>query len=99
MIIWLPEALLDLKGIHKYLLQKNSTAAARLIDNIKKDVSHLEQFPKMGKVDEAFRNKTIRYLLISGYKVFYRLKDGDIIITGVFHSTYQYYKKDISKLL
>ena len=63
-VVWLKEALTDLRGIHAYIARDNPAAARRVVKAIRDDVKVLEQHPLIGR---AGRIEGTRELVIGRY--------------------------------
>lgn len=82
----------DLTDILNYIRQDNPTAAYKLIQEIDKVVSGLEEFPNMGVIPKDLRLKSLNYrmLVIDNYLVFYVIKENIIEIRRLVHGKRKY---------
>lgn len=77
----------QLELIYEFIKTNNSeTIAKKEIQKILKQVSHLENNPKLGKEEETLKklNKAYRYIIVSNYKIIYQNNINTIYITDVF---------------
>jgi toxin ParE1/3/4 len=89
---YLPAAQQDLTDILNYIRQDNPTAAYKLIQEIDKIVSRLEEFPNMGVIPKDLRLKSLSYrmLVIDNYLAFYIVKDSIVEIRRIIHGKRRY---------
>lgn len=89
---YLPAAQQDLTDILNYIRQDNPSAAYKLVQEIDKAVSGLEEFPIMGVIPKDLRLKSLNYrmLVIDNYLVFYVIKDSIIEIRRIIHGKRKY---------
>ena len=87
-LIWLPQALLDVQRLYRFLALKNQDAAKRAVTAIRQDVKVLSLQPGMGRpvpdMDDEFRDWIIDFG-DSGYIARYRLDAQYVIILAVRH--------------
>ena len=87
-LIWSPSALLDVQRLYRFLAPKNSEAAKRAVQAIRRGVKVLEQQPGLGRpvedMDDEFRDWIIDFG-DSGYVVRYRVDQQSITILAVRH--------------
>ena len=91
-IRYLATAERDLVDAFTYIMKDNPTAAASLLEEIDRSVSHLSRNPELGVVpkDERLRKLGYRILIIRKYLVFYVVKNGAIQIRRVLHGARQF---------
>jgi len=82
---WTPYALKDLRHLHEYIADDNSSAADRMVARIQEAAHHLKRHPQIGR---AGRVQGTRELVIAGtpYIVVYILDDIEVQIVAVIHS-------------
>lgn len=85
-VIWLEDAIEDLKAIGEYIAQDNQEAAYRVVVNIKVSGDALSLNPELGRIG---RIKETRELVISGlpYILPYTIQDEKVIILHVMHTS------------
>jgi toxin ParE1/3/4 len=82
---WTRRALDDLDAIALFIARDSPRAAEELAQRVFREVERLSDFPRSGRmVPEAERDE-YRELLVSSYRVFYRLGDDLIEILRVHH--------------
>ena len=86
---WLPQAIANRVEQIAYIGQDNPLAAITQGDRIAEQVNMLMEHPQMGRPG---RKKGTRELVISRtpYVVVYRIKDTDIEVIRVLHSSQKY---------
>ncbi len=84
-VVWLEEALYDLKEIGQYIAEDDPTAAYRALAQIKTSVDSLRQNPELGRPG---RVEKTRELVISGlpYIVPYYIKKKEVRVLAVLHT-------------
>lgn len=85
-ILWTEPARMDLREIFIYISDNNSKAARDLLNTIKKRVELLKENPRLGRLG---RVEGTYELVLTGtrYIVPYRIKNLQIEILAVFHSS------------
>ena len=87
-LIWTPNALTDVRRLHRWLLPKDAEAATRAVAAIRAGVGILAQAPRIGRpaedMDPEYREKLIDFGN-SGYVVLYRLEGETVAILAVRH--------------
>lgn len=89
---WLPEALDDLREIHDYIARDNPEAARRVIEKIRREVEILRSQPEVGRPG---RLPESREFVIRQYPyiVAYRIRDDDIHLLLVVHTSRRWPKQ------
>lgn len=85
-VVWLDEALEDLKSIGEYIAQENANAAYNVLIKIKATADNLSRHPEIGRSGRVFGTREI---LISDlpYILAYQITDRDIRILAVMHTS------------
>lgn len=85
-LVWLAEALGDLRKIRDYIARDNPAAARRVLQAIKTEVDTLKEHPGTGRPG---RLATTRELVVSRYPyiVAYRQVDAGVQILAVVHTS------------
>jgi toxin ParE1/3/4 len=88
-IVWTEPARQDLRDIFEYIAEANPKAARALLVEIKERVGVLESQPQLGRAGKV---EGTRELILAGtsYILPYRLKDQQIQILAVFHTSRQW---------
>ena len=85
-VVWLDEALEDLKLIGEYIAQENANAAYNVLIKIKATADNLSRHPEIGRPGRVFGTREI---VISDlpYILAYQITDRDIRILAVMHTS------------
>jgi len=85
-VLWLVEALVDLRGIKDYIAQDNPVAARRVVKAIKEGVEVLKEQPDIGRPGRLTHT---RELIIRHYPyiVAYRQAESAIHILAIVHTS------------
>ncbi len=85
-VVWLDEALEDLKLIGKYIAQENANAAYNVLIKIKATADNLSRHPEIGRSGRVFGTREI---VISDlpYILAYQITDRNIRILAVMHTS------------
>ncbi|MBD5778284.1 type II toxin-antitoxin system RelE/ParE family toxin [Pelagicoccus sp. NFK12] len=87
-IVWTETALSDVESIVGYVADRNVDAARKLGADLISSVESLSSLPRQGRLYEPSREGgEVRELLCRGYRLFYRVKDGQglVEIARVWH--------------
>jgi addiction module RelE/StbE family toxin len=84
-IVWSPEALADLRGIHDYIARDSETIASNFIERLLNDVDRLAEFPLIGPRIREFKRSPYRHLIVRPYRVIYRVADDAVFVIAVVH--------------
>ncbi|MDR4515762.1 type II toxin-antitoxin system RelE/ParE family toxin [Nitrosomonas sp.] len=84
-VVWLNEALEDLKSIGDFIAQENANAAYNVLIRIKAAVDNLLRHPEIGRPGRVFGTREmvmndLPYILV------YQITDKDIRILAVMHT-------------
>jgi plasmid stabilization system protein ParE len=87
-VIWLPEAVEDLKRLRDFLTDKNPDAAKRAAQTILNGAKTLAEFPEIGRPmnDGTERRELFEAFGSGGYVLRYILDDKTVVIIRVWHS-------------
>ena len=86
-IVWSPRSLEDLKSIHEFVANDSLRYATHLIRKIVTIVEGLFQFPMMGCAVPEFELPHIRERIFGRYRIVYRIRESQIEILTVHHSS------------
>ena len=89
MIMWLDDAIQDLRSLHQYITLENPSAANRVAKRLLNTVNLLTDQPSMGRPGRVHNT---RELIVSGtpFIIPYRVKNKNIEILRVFHGAMQW---------
>lgn len=85
-VIWTEAAQNDLNSIIEFIAADNVTAAYNVFNAIKTRCNELNKFPKRGRIIpelNKFNIKNYRELVISPWRVMYRIERHNVIILAV----------------
>lgn len=86
-LIWSPQALRDLEAIRDYIAVDSPRYAALVLERIVVGVERLRGFPESGRVVPERNSPEIREVIVSPYRVVYRLRPGAVEIATVFRAS------------
>lgn len=84
---WTKVARHDLEEIADYIFRESPAAALRLVKRIEERAGTLESMPHRGRVPPElirFRVQLYHVLLISPYRLLYRVYDDRVVVLGIF---------------
>lgn len=97
-IIWTEVAIADVEGIVDYVAVHDSLAAAeKLYDKLETSIDSLVTSPRRGRVVPELRAEGLemyRELVVSKYRVLFRVRGGDVVLLGVLDG-----RRDLAELL
>ena len=88
-MIWLPEALADVKRLHEFLKEKGSATATRAAQTILEGAQLLESAPEVGRPmgDDTGRRELFVRFGAGTYVLRYKLENqGSVVVLRVWHS-------------
>ena len=85
-VVWLDEALEDLKSIGDYIAQENTNAAYNVLIKIKATADNLSRHPEIGRPGRVFGTREI-VMSDLPYVLAYQITDRDIRILAVMHTS------------
>ena len=77
----------DIADIFYFIKKDNPKIAKNFLSDLLKKISLLEQFPKLGKSVQISRQRDLRTLIHLNYRIIYRIRNGDIDIVRVLHTS------------
>ena len=88
-VAWTEEALAHLESIHRYISRDAPLYAKRLVDKLTHASQRLIAHPRAGRTVPEYGDTELRELIVSPYRVVYRLKPDRVDIIAVFHGAQQ----------
>jgi toxin ParE1/3/4 len=85
-VVWLDEALEDLKSIGNYIAQENPEAAYKILNKIKATADNLSLHPEIGRLGRVNGTREIVYSDLP-YILAYQITKRDIRILAVMHTS------------
>jgi toxin ParE1/3/4 len=84
---WSDPAVADLDNIHDHLARDSTEYADAVIEQLIVSVERLKSFPESGRlVPEATGIKHVRELIVSPYRIIYRLRKQAVQILVIVHA-------------
>jgi addiction module RelE/StbE family toxin len=81
-VIWSPDAVADLRQLHRYISERNPAAGARVLGDIVAAVNRLAELPGMGRPG---RVPGSREWVVAPYVVMYGVSDEFVEVIRVVH--------------
>lgn len=88
-VLWTEVAIRDLEQIVDYVAQEAPMASQRIFDSLAEHARNLESLPLRGRIVPELAQLEItiyRELIISPYRLLYRVGSGRVFVVGVFDS-------------
>ena len=86
-IKWTNNALNELDDIANYISKDSPKYAQILIKQIYEMMSHLEQFPKIGRKVPEYKDPNLREILYKNYRIIYLIKQRHLEIISIIHGS------------
>ncbi len=86
-IKWTNHALEELDDIANYILKDSPKYAQILVKQIYEMVSHLKQFPKLGRKVPEYGDSDLREILFKTYRIIYLVKKEHLEIISIIHGS------------
>lgn len=83
---WTDPAVADLENIHDYIARDSADYADAVTERLILSVERLRFFPESGRHVPEASDLKVRELIVSGYRVIYRLRKQAVQIVAVVHS-------------
>ena len=84
---WTKNALEELDNIANYISRDSPKYANILVKQIFEMLSHLQQFPKLGRKVPEYNNPNLREILYKSYRIVYLVKKEQLEIISVIHGS------------
>lgn len=84
-VIWAPSALDDIAAIAEYIARDSPDVASLFIHRLMEATDRLQEFPLSGRIIPEIDEPDAREIIYGAYRTMYRLKEGEVWITGVIH--------------
>ena len=89
---WSDFAREDLDSLVAYISRDSAFYAKTFAEKIVLSTRRLKQFPQSGRMIPEADDKTLREIIVQGYRVMYRLEEERVLILAVMHG-----RRDLSK--
>ncbi len=86
-IKWTNHALEELDDIADYISKDSPKYAQILVKQIYEMVSHLKQFPKLGRKVPEYGDPELREILYKTYRIIYLIKKEHLEIISIIHGS------------
>lgn len=86
-IVWSPRAIRDVEAIYEYIAVDSRQAAIWTLSQILAKITHLGDFPKIGRVIPEIGRETAREVFYKSYRIMYEITDAQIEIITVYHGS------------
>ena len=85
-IKWSPQSSDDVVQIAEFISRDSMNYARIVVEKILESTRNLSEFPYSGRIAPELGIKTIRELLIYGFRLIYQVREDTILIVAVIHS-------------
>lgn len=82
---WTILSIEDLVAIKTKIAEDNPIAARNVVKTIRKKVERLRGFPESGRIVPEFGNPKLREVIVSPYRIVYRIADPEVHILRIWH--------------
>lgn len=83
-IRWMPQALLDLNAIRRFIARDDPAAARRWIARLRERALAAASAPRAGRVVPELGNPAVREVFLRTYRIVYRILDDELHVLTVF---------------
>ena len=84
-VIWAPAAVKDAEDMAEYVARDSADQAALLVARLLEATERLAEFPESGRIIPEVAQPACREIIVSAYRVMYRLEGDQVWITGIVH--------------
>jgi len=88
-VVWTEEAQAHLESIYHYISRDAPFYAKRVVDKLTRASQRLLAHPRAGRTVPEYGDQELRELIVSPYRVIYRIKPDRIDVVAVFHGAQQ----------
>ncbi|MDA1315797.1 MAG: type II toxin-antitoxin system RelE/ParE family toxin [Acidobacteria bacterium] len=82
---WTPQAADDLEAICLFIARDSPRIAAVFADRVLRATDRLAHHPRLGRVVPELRNEDVREIIVSSYRVIYRIRQGQVHLLTIHH--------------
>src|SRR6266567_3990779 len=86
-VVWLLDALDDLKEIYDYIYADSPRAARKIVNQLRSAPRHLSRFPLMGRIVPELPDSGLRELIVGKYRIIYRPSEHLVEILLIVHGS------------
>ena len=88
-VVWTDEAQAHLDGIYQYIARDAPLYAKRVVDKLTRRSQQLIRHPHSGRIVPEYEDQQLRELIVSPYRLVYRVKSDRLDVIAVFHGAQQ----------
>ena len=77
----------DLDDLVRYISRDSAFYARRFAERIVLSTRRLQGFPESGRMIPEAEDKTLREIIVQGYRVMYRLEPDRVLVLAVMHGS------------
>jgi len=77
----------DLDDLVRYISRDSMFYARRFAERIVLSTRRLQRFPESGRMIPEADDKTLREIIVQGYRVMYRLEPDRVLVLAVMHGS------------
>ena len=78
----------DLDDLVRYISRDSAFYARRFAERIVLSTRRLQSFPESGRMIPEADDKTLREIIVQGYRVMYRLEPDRVLVLAVMHGSH-----------
>lgn len=86
-IVWSPQAIRDVEAVRIFIAQDSPTYADLVVRRFVAAVERLQSFPESGRIVPERQNPEIREVIVTPYRIVYRLRAGAVEVVTVFRGS------------
>jgi addiction module RelE/StbE family toxin len=84
---WTWNAIEELDDIANYISKDSPKYAEILVNQVYEMVSHLEEFPKIGRKVPEYDDPNIREIVYKNYRIIYLVKETHLEVISIIHGS------------
>ena len=84
---WTNNALQELEDIANYISKDSLKYADILVSQIFEMVSHLQEFPKIGRKVPEYNDPNLREIIYKNYRIIYLIKETQLEVISIIHGS------------
>lgn len=77
----------DLDDLVRYISRDSGFYARRFAERVVLATRRLQAFPESGRMIPEAEDKTLREIIVHGYRIMYRLESGRVLVLAVMHGS------------
>lgn len=89
-LIWSPQSIRDIESIREYIARDSPATADLVVRKIIAAVQRLIPFPKSGRMVPERQAEQIREVIVTPYRVVYRLRGETVEIVTIFRGSREF---------